>query len=125
MEDVKFTINKDDASQISGFTLTGVGNTHSECFCLSFLIAQGLGKANVDFEDGKIVFNHNGVTMEDSDDTFGIYTYHCGGVHSEDIEHEDEIAIKSLLNGSGEYARKSLSVRPVLSWGKGFTLTAQ
>lgn len=125
MEDVKFSINKDESDKISGFTLLGVGNCDSECFCLSFMIAQGLGKASVSFETGKIIFQHEGVTDEDSEDHFDIYTYHRGGKHVEEIDSEDKEDLESLMNLSGKYENKRLSVRPELAWGKGFTLSIQ
>jgi hypothetical protein len=122
MEDVQFTINRDNEGRANGFTLMGVGRSQSEAFCLSFLTAQRLGKGQVVFEDGKIIFRHGGVSLEEADSQMDVFGMHEGGEHSEDISEEDSTMLSALLHQSGPYQGVQIRVRPELAWGKGFTL---
>lgn len=121
LEDIEFTVNRDEAG-VTGFTLMGVGKTEAETFCLSFLTAQTKGKGDVVFEDGKIVFKHGGVSMQEANPAFEIYGMCAGGVHSAEIATEDAEALSQLLSRSGKYVGVQIRARPELAWGKGFTI---
>ncbi len=122
MEDVQFTISRDDKGRANGFTLMGVGKMESEAFCLSFLTAQRLRKGRVVFDDGKIIFRHGGVNEVEADPQMGVFGMHEGGVHSEEISAEDSLMLSALLHQAGPYLDVQIRVRPELAWGKGFTL---
>lgn len=124
MEDVHFKVNRDKEG-VSGFTLEGVGNTDAESFCLSFLTAQGKGKGSVTFKDGKIVFNHGGVSIEEANPRYSIYGSHGGGIFSAEVPLDEEKELSDLLNGRGKYAEAQIRVREELAWCKGFTLYAK
>ena len=122
MQDVEFKINK-DGGNVTGFSLKGIGNTDAESFCLSFLRAQQLGKADVFFQGKEIVFSHKGVSIDEADSALGIWGISEGGeFRHEIIDDSERRQLSQLLQLSGSYSDHQICVRPEVSWGKGFTL---
>ncbi|EKE20759.1 MAG: hypothetical protein ACD_7C00492G0011 [uncultured bacterium] len=125
MNNIKFDVEKNGAGVITGFTIKGIGDTDAEGFCISFITAQSLGKADVVFEGNEIVFKHGGITLKEANPSYGIYGSSVGGEFRAKISDEDKVALSQLLDLEGPYLRHELSVKLDLVWGKGFTLCAK
>ncbi len=121
LEDIKFKINRSEG-QITGFTLSGAGNTDAESYCLSFVTAQALKKASIEFDNGKIIFKHGGIGLDEANPNFGLLGESKGGDFSAEISPEDSEQLVHLLNGSGPYSDTSFAVRLKTGWSKGFIL---
>ena len=53
-----FKVLKDEKGKVNGFSLIAQPHTESEYFCGSFPKALVEGKADIKFEEGKIIFEH-------------------------------------------------------------------
>lgn len=122
MNDVKFDINRGEGDKIVGFTLMGVGDTDAEAYCISFIRAQQLGKANIFFKGSEMIFAHRGVSSEEADSRHGIYGSSKGGEFHAKVSDSDQEQLKNLLNSSGPYQKSEIHVKLETNWGKGFTL---
>lgn len=125
MDNIKFDIERDDGGSITGFTLKNLGDTETDEFCISFITAQGKGKADILFEGNEIVFKHRGVTLDEADQKYGVFGSSAGGEFRTKISDADKISLSQLLELEGAYAGCKLSVKLNLTWGKGFTLQAK
>lgn len=124
MQYVEFTLNCDEKG-VSGFSLKGMGNTEAESFCLSFIKAQGLGKATVDIEGSKITFTHNGISEEEMDSRLWVWGTSPPGVHVANIPASDARQLEDLLGSKGRFAGTKVHVRQETAFGKGFTVYAK
>ncbi|MFA6408297.1 MAG: hypothetical protein WCW36_02400 [Candidatus Paceibacterota bacterium] len=118
-------VNRDAHKRVSGFTLMGVsGDVSAQAYCLSFPIAQRLGKGEMVFEGGgKIVFSHGGISQEETGADLGALGVSDGGVLSVDVSFEDETGLAEFLERIDE---RQLKIRPEITmWGTGFTLCAK
>ena len=114
--DINLKINKKDG-EVNGFTLMGSGNTEAEVYCISFLTAQNKENTNIIFENGKIVFCHGGVSMEERNPDFGIWGGPCkGGKFFADIDVDDADKILEILSSG------NIGIKIERAWGKGFIL---
>lgn len=125
MKDIKFRINRDAENRIAGFTLMGVGNTEAEAYCISFVRAQQLGRADIHFKGNEMIFSHQGVFLDDTDRLQGIYGTSTGGEFRAEVADADQEQLKDLLNSTGLYSESSIRVKFENAWGKGFTLYAK
>ena len=122
--DIKFKINREYGEffnrkdrKVTGFTLKGSGDTEAGVYCVSFLTAQNKENTDIIFENGKIVFCHGGVSMEERNPDFGIFGGPCkGGKFFVDIDADDAKKISEILS-SGNLGIKIDNV-----FGMGFTL---
>ena len=122
MKDVEFKINRDDEGKINGFTLMGVGNTDAEAYCVSFVRAQRLGKANIHFKKNEMIFMHQGVSLDEADSRNGIYGSSEGGEFRTEVLGSDQEQLKNLLSLSGIYSGRKIHFKFENAWGKGFTI---
>lgn len=124
MDNIKFDIERGEGGNVSGFTLKGE-DTDAEEFCISFITAQMIGKADIFFEGDEIVFKHGGVLLGEADTKYWVYGSSEGGEFRTNIPTEDKSSLAQLLNLEGPYSDCKLSVKLNLVWGKGFTLQAK
>lgn len=122
--ELDFSVIK-DGERVTGFTLKGNGTTEGDCYAVSFLTAQALSRAKIEFENGKVRFIHHGVPLDKAEKRFGIYGSSDGGTFEHDISQEEAQALEDLLYSRGEYANTQPRARLDLAWGKGFSLTVQ
>jgi hypothetical protein len=120
-KDVHFSVDR-DGEKLKGFSLKGVENTEAEAYCVSFISAQCRGRGKITFEEGKIVFCHEGIGLEESNKEYGIYGISNGGIFSADISDEDAKELSQLLERQGEYENSKIHVCVNIAWGRGFTL---
>ncbi len=120
MRECNFEVNRDNHG-VCGFSLTSF-ETWAECYCISFLTAQEKRKGSITFENGKIIFNHGGISEEEANLDYDIYGISEGGVFSADITPEDAEDLSQLLHRQGKYVDAKVHVRLEEAWGRGFTL---
>jgi len=121
VKDIKLSVNR-EGDKITGFTLVGVGESYAEAFCISFLKAQSLGKAQVTFDGLNMNFVHGGVSLEEAGEEASFWEMSEGGTFTAVVSEEEAIALAALLEGRGEYKDHQIRVRLELAFQKGFTL---
>lgn len=114
---IEFKIQR-NGETVTGFSLTGCGQTEAEAFCVSFPTAVNLGKGDVKFENGSIIFVHGGVLMGESESRLEVWGFSSSGRYSCTISAEDQKAIEDL------FASGNFRVRRELSFRKGFVIYA-
>jgi hypothetical protein len=122
MRDIELRINRGEEGKITGFTLMGIGNTDAEAYCISFVRAQQLGRANIHFKGNEMVFSHQGVSLDDADSCHGIYGSSEGGEFRAEVSDSDQEQLNDLLNSTGPYREAKIHVKLENAWGKGFTV---
>lgn len=121
-KDVHFSVDKEKSGKLKGFTLKGLGNTEAEAYCVSFISAQSRGRGTITFKEGKIIFCHGGVGLDEGNKEYGIWGISNGGIFSADITDEDAKELSQLLECQGEYKACKLNVCINTAWGRGFTV---
>ncbi len=114
----KLVLENGETGPVKGFQLYGLGKTESECYALSFLNAQQLGKAKIDYKDGEIIFTHGGVNVGEGEDFLGFMWMHEGGIYKSPLAEKCWLEINKMF--SGEYEGKKCGVRYQMAFSKGF-----
>ena len=83
--ETNFKILKDEKEKVNGFSLIAQPHTESEIFCGSFPKALVDGKANIKFEEEKILFEHP---------TCRYYPGTC----AHELDKDEGAALQELLN---------------------------
>ena len=117
-EEIEFQINRNDKGEINGFSLTAKPEFYAEAYCLSFPHALAHRKATMKVENGKIIFDHQGIDASEFLDVFGIS---AGGTFTADIPQEDLEVMTELITRTGRFANTKFGFRYEQAWSRGFT----
>ena len=125
---IRFNLLFDEKNVLNGIRLLGIGHFEEEAFCFSFPFAMQKDKAEVLFEDKKLIFVQK-ETLEadelpDDADPSNMFFYAYPDSYEVELEPDMAKQLKLLLNAEGPYQDRSYSCEPMLAFGKGFTITA-
>lgn len=105
---ITFTINRNQTSQeITGFTLTGCGESNAERFCSSLRLAHKRRQVLFQFHHGH----------------FLIINGYLNRYYVVKLDEDDEVDLSSLIRRKGLYQRQSLHFLPIRCWGSGCTIS--
>lgn len=107
--------------EVIGCSLVGCGETNAEAFCFSFPFALNKGKAKIRVEETSIRFTHSGYYPEQRGN---IMLVSDGGEYTANIERDDAVAIRQLLDLQGPYVGRKLTCSHVQAFAHGFELRA-
>ena len=119
MNNVHFEIARNE-DLVTGFTLKGIADIQAEKFCVSFLQAYSLRRAEIKFDFGSIHFRHFGISDPHADRSVGHLGICEGGEHYAFVPVNEVIELVNLCNGYEKYNGWTMRMKYDFSCGKGF-----